>query len=76
MQELAIYLFVQESKFLMECMTRDMVGCGVSGMALRDEWAFDLFEDMDIVTCLYSGDYLTSDHIYHFDHWTECQFHM
>lgn len=76
MQELAIYLFVEESKFLMECMTPEMEDCGVSGMNMWDEWVFDLFEDMDIVTCLYSGDYLMPDHIYHFDHWTECQFHM
>lgn len=76
MQEMAVYLFTEESKFLMECMTPEMEACGVSGLDMWDEWAFDLFEDMDIVTCLYSGDYLTPDHIYHFDHWAEYQFHM
>ena len=76
MQELAIYLFIEESKFLMECMTPEMQDYGVSGMDIWDEWGFDLFEDMDIVTCLYSGDYLTTDHIYHFDNWAKYQFHM
>lgn len=75
MQELAIYLFVEESKFLMECMIPEMEDLGVSGMDMWDEWVFDLFEDMDIVTCLYSDDYLIPDHIYHFDHWAEYQFH-
>lgn len=76
MQELAIYLFVEESKFLMDCMAAEMEECGVSGLDMWDEWVFDLLEDMDVVTCLYSDDYLTPDHIYHFEHWTEYQFHM
>jgi len=61
---------------LMECMAPEMEACGISGLDMWDEWVFDLFEDMDVVTCLYSDDYLTSDHIYHFDHWSEYQFHM
>lgn len=76
MQEIAVYLFMEESKFLMECMIPEMEAYGVSGLDMWDEWAFDLFEDMDVVTCLYSGDYLTPDHTYHFDHWSEYQFHM
>lgn len=75
-QEMLIYLFVEESKFLMECMAPEMEACGISGLDMWDEWAFDLFEDMDVVTCLYSDDYLTPDHIYHFDHWAEYQFHI
>lgn len=75
-QELLIYLFVEESKFLMECMTPEMEAHGISGLDMRDDWAFNLFEDMDVVTCLYSDDYLTPGHIYHFDHWAEYQFHM
>ena len=75
MQEIAIYLFMEESKFLMECMLPEMVDYGIKGLDMWDEWAFDLFEDMDVVTCLYSGDYLTPDHIYHFEHWGDYQFH-
>lgn len=75
-QEMLIYLFVEESGFLMECMAPEMEACGISGLDMWDEWAFDLFEDMDVVTCLYADDYLTPDHIYHFDHWAEYQFHI
>lgn len=39
-------------------------------------WVFDLFDDADIVTCLYSDFFLTSDNIYHFDHWFEEQFYV
>ena len=76
LQEMLIYLFVEESKFLMECMIPEMEAHRISGLDMWNEWAFDLFEDMDIVTCLYSDDYLTPDHIYHFDHWAEYQFHV
>lgn len=76
MQELAIYLFVEEAGFLMECMSQDMEAYGIKGLDAWQEWIYDLFEDMDIVTCLYSDNYLTCDHIYHFDHWTEELFHM
>ena len=40
-----------------------------------DHWAFDLFDDMDIVTFLYSDFYLEQDHPYHFDHWWKEQFY-
>jgi transcriptional regulator with XRE-family HTH domain len=75
-QEMLIYLFMEESQFLMDCMAPEMEALGISGLDARNDWAFDLFEDMDIVTCLYSDDYLTPDHIYHFDHWAEYQFHI
>lgn len=71
MQELAIYLFSEEAEFLMDCMSPEMEACGIEGLDMWKEWAFDLFDDMDIVTYLYSDNYLTHDHIYHFDHWTE-----
>ena len=67
LEELAIYLMVQESEILMD----------VSDLQLDDDWQdwiFDLFGDMDIVTFLYSNIYLTEDNIYHFDHWMDDQF--
>lgn len=76
LQELVIYLFMEEAEFLMECMEEDMEKCGVSDLDIWKDWAFDLFDDMDIVTCLYSDDYLMNDHIYHFDHWMENQFYV
>lgn len=75
-QELLIYLFMEASKFLMESMQQEMEDSGVSGLDQLDDWVFDLFEDMDIVTYLYSDHYLTSDDAYHFDHWADEQFFL
>lgn len=41
-----------------------------------DTWIFDLFDDMDIVTCLYSGFAMPEDSIYHFNHWMQDEFFM
>lgn len=76
MEELVIYLLVEESKFLMEFMTPDMEAYGIEDLDTWQEWFFDLFEDMDIVTLLYSERYITCNNIYHFDYWMEEQFHM
>lgn len=73
-QELALYLIVEEATFLMESMAMDMEKCGIDDLDMWQEWIFDIFDDMDIVTCLYSNDYLTCDHTYHFEHWLEEQF--
>lgn len=76
LEELLIYLFVEESEFLMESMQQEMEDAGVTGLEIWDDWVFDLFEDMDIVTCLYSDNYLTPEHVYHFDHWADEQFYL
>lgn len=76
MEMLAIYLFVEESEFLMNCMMPEMEECKVDGLDMWRDWIFDLFDDMDIVTYLYSDVYLSNGHSYHFDHWTEEQFYM
>lgn len=75
-QEMLVYLFAEESKFLMESMWQEMEDCGVSGMDQLEDWPYDLFDDMDIVTYLYSDEYVTPDHAYHFDHWADQQFYM
>lgn len=75
LQELAIYLITEESEFLMETMLPAMMSSGISGLDALEDWPFDLFDDMDIVTWLYSNNYLTKDNIYHFDHWAEDQFY-
>ncbi len=69
MEELVLYLIIEESRMLLE-------DGNYMPEAGWDEWAFDLFDDMDIVTLLYSDRYLSWDNIYHFDHWTEEQFYM
>lgn len=73
-QELVLYMVMEESRFLMETILpylepeEDLYG-------EWDSWPFDLFDDMDVVTCLYSDLYLTKDHCYHFDHWRTPQFY-
>lgn len=75
MEELAIYLFMEEASAFMECMSAEMESIGIDDLDELNDWAFDLFDDMDIVTCLYSNRFLTEDNMYHFDHWTENQFY-
>lgn len=68
LEELMMYLIVEESRFLMES----------SDLPLQDgwdEWVFDLFDDADIETFLYSDYYLTEDDSYHFKHWMKEQFY-
>lgn len=74
-QELALYLIVEAAEFLMETMSNEMEEYGIKNVDIWKCWIFDLFDDMDIVTYLYSNNYLTSDHIYHFEHWMEEQFY-
>ncbi len=76
MQEMLLYLIVEESRFLMESMQQEMEEHEVSGLDVWDEWAFDLFDDMDVVTYLYSGMYLAPDDTHHFEHWVDEQFYM
>jgi len=40
-----------------------------------DTWVYDIFDDMDLVTFLYSDLFtLTPDDTYHFDNWLKQQF--
>jgi transcriptional regulator with XRE-family HTH domain len=41
-----------------------------------ENWVFDMFGDMDIITFLYSDEYLAKDHPFHFEHWSDQQFYM
>jgi transcriptional regulator with XRE-family HTH domain len=101
-EELILYLIVEESRCLMEEMVFDFdtdyaenesedkdeeadenVGDAEDEGIYRDkyagwdEWAFDIFDDMDIVTLLYSDIFLLSpSDSYHFDNWFEQQFYV
>jgi transcriptional regulator with XRE-family HTH domain len=77
-EELVLYLIVEESRFLMENMQHEINGDNDKDEYDNwDEWIYDIFDDMDIVTYLYA-DFLclTPDDTYHFDHWFEEQFYM
>ena len=73
LEELALFLISRESKFLLECMKSEGK-ISEEEYDTGEDWAFDLFGDMDIVTCLYSDIYLKEENEYHFKHWLEQQF--
>lgn len=75
MEELIFYLCIEKSTALIE-----LIG-GIDEYEeeedfYSEEWVFDLFDDMDIITFLYSNIYLDSDHPYHFSHWNDQQFYI
>ena len=67
MEELLIYLCNEEASILMKPYDVNNVP--------DEEWVFDLFDDMDIITFLYSNMYLSPDHLYHFSHWNDQVFY-
>ena len=67
MEELLIYLCNEEANILMKHYDVNNVP--------DEEWVFDLFDDMDIITFLYSNMYLSPDHLYHFSHWNDQVFY-
>jgi transcriptional regulator with XRE-family HTH domain len=73
-EELSLYLIMEESRFLMESMDSDMESDDKDSYGHWDSWAFDIFDDMDLITYLYSDIYLADDDEYHFNHWLERQF--
>ena len=74
MEELIIYLCNEEGIVFIE-----MDGEVDDEEFQRDdleEWVFDLFDDIDIITFLYSNIFLDKDHAYHFSHWHDLQFYV
>jgi len=68
-EELVLYLVNEASRFLMEEMEVD---CDADQ---DDDWVFSVFDDMDLVTFLYSDLLvLAPDDMYHFDNWFKRQF--
>ena len=76
LEELAIYLFMQESAFFLDCISDEIEDAGIDNLDIINDWAFEMFDDMDIVTFLYSDHYLSQESNYHFNHWTIDQFYM
>lgn len=76
MEELIIYLCNEEAQVFIE------VSAGADNFADNEDfdafedWVFDMFDDMDIITYLYSDKYLDEDHPFHFKHWSDQQFYM
>lgn len=75
-EELALYLMVEEAEFLIECDREKLEEDGVEIDNDWKEWIFDFFDDMDIVTWLYSGVYVDENCNYHFNYWADEQFYI
>ena len=76
MEELLLYLCNEEAKALIELSNGIKDFDGKDELDYIGEWAFDLFEDMDIVTFLYPDIFVLPDHPYHYSRWDEQQFFM
>ena len=76
LEELVLYLCMEESSGFMEEFYPESNEFEEDDASCWDSWAFDLFDDMDVYTYLYSGMYLTEEDSYHFAHWSENQFYM
>lgn len=74
MEELLIYLSVEESEILADL--EESKDIDEDNTESFNEWVFDLFGDADILTMLYSTLYLTTENIYHIDHWFKPQFYL
>ena len=70
LEELLIYRSNEEAKVMFELEEENVLE------DYEEDWPFDLFDDMDIVSYLYSNRYLEPDHNYHFAHWAEPQFYL
>jgi hypothetical protein len=76
LEELIIYLCNEEAQAFIE------VGAGADGIIDNEyldnieNWVFDMFDDMDIITFLYSNKYLSKDYPFYFEHWDDLQSYM
>ncbi len=70
-EEIVLYAIMEESNFLMESIAAQLPGDNDDW----DNWVFDIFDDMDVVTYLYSDIYIDESNPYHFNHWQENQFY-
>lgn len=68
LEEIILYLIAEESKTVLEIED-------IPVDPYFEDWVFDLFGDMDVITCLYSDMYIDEENIYHFRHWTKEQFY-
>jgi hypothetical protein len=76
LEELLLYLCDEEARALIEVSAgADELGDDEDSSD-AENWVFALFDDMDIITFLYSDMYLDADDSYHFDHWNDQQFFM
>jgi hypothetical protein len=71
-EELTLFLVVEESRVMID----DYIDSPAYNDEYEDdfpytEWIYEIFDDMDIITWLYSDMKVDKNNIYHFDHWLE-----
>jgi methionine synthase II (cobalamin-independent) len=59
----------------MESVLLDLEDNVIEGNQNWQDWIFDIFDDIDLITFLYSNWFVDIDHTYHFEHWLEHQFY-
>lgn len=69
-EELLLYLCCREASTMTE------LSGDIFDIDECTDWVFDLLDDMDIITFLYSDLYINADNPYHFSHWFEPQFYL
>jgi transcriptional regulator with XRE-family HTH domain len=76
LEELIIYLCNEEAQAFIELSAGADDSVDNEYFDDSEDWIFDMFDDMDIITFLYSNWYLDVDHPFHFEHWSDQQFYM
>lgn len=74
LEELLIYLCNGETVAYIESTDAGIL-YDHKGEVKNDDWLYDLFDDSDIITSLYSDIWLPEDNAYHFAHWREKKFY-
>lgn len=74
LEEICLYIIMEESQLLLENYTEELSPEELEQFLPFDKWAFDILDDMDVYTFLYSDFYLESSNPYHFNHWLDNQF--
>ena len=75
LEELLVYMANDEGAGFLEMLEEDIKSYEGYSNNIHD-WIFDLFDDADIITFLYSDWYLTEEDTYHIKHWPEKQFYQ
>ena len=76
MEELIFYLCNEEAESYITLSDTEVKLAENVAENYSSEWIYDMFDDMDLITFLYSDRVLDEDDMYHFAHWNELQFYM
>lgn len=75
-EEIILLLVVRESEILMSDIENQLSDTKIDELSLWDEWIFDLFDDCDVVTFLFSNLPVSPTGNYEFKNWFEDVFYI